>query len=128
MHNRVANMVYGRYNYLHEEVQKVQAELENQFLNQQDSIEHLALAVSGARTNQVLTGYSNKMAQEVFDRWKKLSEFLMIKYMDGVIREEKDGQFIRNEYGQPLYPKRANPSNRFYREIVKETGDKYKVK
>lgn len=74
-----------------------------------------------------LTNYSGEQAQYAFDRWKKLGEFLLIKYMDGVVRKEKDGEFIRNEYGKPSSPQRVGYPNEFYQRVVKETGDKYKV-
>ncbi|GAB6012374.1 C69 family dipeptidase [Viscerimonas tarda] len=127
IHNWVANMVYNKYNYLHEEVKKVQEELESEFLAQQTHIEHIATTVQGATPQMVLTDYSSKQAQYAFERWKKLGEFLMIKYMDGIVRKEKDGEFIRNEHGQPTSPERVGYPDKFYREIVKETGDKYKV-
>ncbi|MDR1809177.1 MAG: C69 family dipeptidase [Prevotella sp.] len=129
INNWVANMTYNKYNYLHEEVRKVQEELENDFLEQQARLDQKAiLAEDMPALIHVLTEYSGSKAQQAFDRWKKLGEFLMIKYMDGIMRDEKDGQFTRNEHGRPTSPKRVGYPEKFYREIVKETGDKYRVK
>ena len=34
--------------------------------------------------------------------WKKLGEYLMVKYVDGVIKPEVNGEFKKNQYGQYL--------------------------
>ena len=52
----------------------------------------------------------------------------MVKYLDGNIHLEKDGEFLKNEHGNPLDPKFPGYSEDFYREIVKDAGDKLKVK
>lgn len=126
INNWVSNMVYAKYNYMHPDLVKVQQEIENKFITQQSQIEKEALTAS-ISTEKFLTRYSNEQAQYAFDRWKKLGEFLTIKYMDGIVRKEKDGQFIRNQYGKPASPKRVGYPEKYYREVVKETGDKYKV-
>ena len=59
--------------------------------------------------------------------WKKLGEYLMVKYIDGVIKKEDNGQFKRNEHGLPAFPSRPGYSNEYYRKIVDQTGEKYKV-
>jgi hypothetical protein len=59
--------------------------------------------------------------------WKKLGQYLMVKYVDGVIKREKDGQFQRNPYGLPTSSIRAGYSNEFYKKVIEQTGDKYKV-
>lgn len=43
-----------------------------------------------------LTNYTNMTAQSTFDTWKRLGEFIVVKYADGVIRKMKDGKFERN--------------------------------
>ena len=75
-----------------------------------------------------LTWYSTTTANESVERWKKLGEFFIVKYTDGVIRKEKDGKFLDNGYGQPAFPDSPGYSEEFYREIVRATGDKLKVK
>jgi hypothetical protein len=74
-----------------------------------------------------LTRYTNNLVNEGVAEWKKLGEYLMVKYIDGVIKKEENGQFKRNEYGGPAFPSRPGYSNEYYRKIVEQTGDKYKV-
>lgn len=128
--NWVSNMVYNKYDYMHPDLKKVQDELEGKFLAEQNSTEKEALELykkSPEQAVQFLTKYSEKQAQYAFEKWKKLGEFLVIKYMDGVVRKEKDGEFIRNEHGKPSSPERVGYPKDFYERVVKETGDKYKV-
>ncbi|MDH6308810.1 dipeptidase [Dysgonomonas sp. PFB1-18] len=128
--NWVSNMVYNRYDQMHPDLEKIQKELESKFFANQANIEKEAQELykqSPEKAVQYLTKYSGEQAQYAFDRWKKLGEFLLIKYMDGIVRKEKDGEFIRNEHGKPSSPQRVGYSKEFYRKVVKETGDKYKV-
>ncbi|WP_029901880.1 C69 family dipeptidase [Prevotella sp. 10(H)] len=128
--NWVSNMVYNKYNYMHADLEKVQKELEGKFFAEQEKTEAQAMELykkSPAQAVQFLTNYSDAQAQYAFERWKKLGEFLTIKYMDGVIRKEENGVFTRNAYGKPSSPNRVGYPKEHYDRIVKETGDKYKV-
>lgn len=130
IHNWVSNMVYNKYNYMHEDLVKVQQELENHFIADQAETDKIALDKYNKSKQEAvsfLTEYSTIQAQYAFDRWKKLGEFLLIKYMDGVIRKEENGQFVRNEHGQPSSPQRVGYPKSYYQRVVKETGDRYKV-
>jgi dipeptidase len=131
IHNWVANMVYNRYELMHPDLKKVQDKLEDKFFAQQSLVESKALELaknSEQKAVEYLTSYSIESAQNAFTEWKKLGEFLLIKYMDGIVRKEKDGVFERNPYGGSSSPKRIGYSKEFYRRVVNETGDRYKVK
>ncbi len=130
IHNWVSNMVYAKYNYMHPDLKKVQKELEDKFIADQEAIASQALKLYNERPERAveyLTQYSNEQAQLAFGEWKKLGEFMLIKYMDGVVRKEKDGKFIRNEHGGVSSPNRVGYPKEYYERVVKETGDKYKV-
>ncbi len=130
IHNWVSNMVYNRYAPMHADLKKVQDRLEAKFVAEQSQVDKKALEmarVSPAKAVAYLTNYSGKAAQTAFAEWKKLGEFLTIKYMYGIVRKEKDGNFERNEHGSPSSPIRSGYSPEFYRRVVKETGDRYRV-
>ena len=74
-----------------------------------------------------LTNHTNSLVKNGLQEWKKLGQYLMVKYVDGVIKREKDGQFQRNAHGLPASPIRAGYSEEFYRKVINQTGDKYKV-
>lgn len=132
INNWISNMVYYRYSQMHPDVVKVQEKLETKFQSEIPAVEkHAMELVSESKQTeaiQYLTNFSIAQAQYSFDEYKKLGEFLLIKYMDGIVRKEKDGVFERNEYGQPSSPIRTGYSKEFYEEIVKDAGEKYKVR
>lgn len=130
INNWVANMVYNRYNQMYPDMKKVQDELETKFRTDQVVADQKALALyneSPAKALEFVNQYSADQAAYTLDKWKKLGEFLLIKYMDGVIRKETNGEFTRNEYGSPSSPQRVGYPAEFYQKVVKETGDRYKV-
>lgn len=99
IHNWVSNMVYTRYSDMSIDMKKVQARLEEQFRTAQPAVEQQVLALyakSQPEAIHYLTQYSNKLVREGVAEWKKLGEYLMVKYIDGVIKKEENGQFKRN--------------------------------
>ncbi len=130
IHNWVSNMVYTRYSDMSIDMKKIQSKLENQFLASQPNVEEKAAALylqSRSETTDYLTQYTNNLVKEGVVEWKKLGEYLMVKYIDGVIKQTENGEFKRNPYGQPANPLRPGYSNEYYQKIIDQTGDKYKV-
>ena len=80
-----------------------------------------------ARAKEFLTNYTNMTAQSTLDTWKRLGEFLIVKYNDGVVKRMKDGKFERNSIGQPAGVIRPGYPKEFLEEYVKQTGDRYKM-
>lgn len=112
------------------DVQSLQGKLESTFANNQAKVEKEALSLyesSSEKAIDYLTNYTNSEVAEGVTQWKKLGEYLLVKYMDGGIKIEEQGQFKRNEHGNSIYPKRPGYSEEQRRKIVEETGDKYKV-
>jgi dipeptidase len=99
--NFVAMQTYGgRYGDMIRDVQKVQRELEGTFLSRQPDVEKAALALykqSPALARDYLTAYSVKQGDEVVARWRKLGEALLVKYLDGNVRDEK-GKVTHPDY------------------------------
>ena len=113
-----------------EDVKKVQTKLESTCASQQPQIEEKALALhkqSSEEAIQFLNDYTNSLVKEGMAEWKSLGEYLMVKYVDGVIKPEVNGEFKRNQHGQPASPIRPGYSNEYYQKIIDQTGDKYKV-
>ena len=133
IYNWVADMIRPRYSLMIDDMRKVQNNLEDTYEQAQAGIEQAAIALlekDPAKGKEFLTNYTSMTAQCAVDAWKKLGEYLIVKYNDGVVkRTHKDGSFVRPQYehgnGAPLvspgYPKE------FLEELVKATGDRYKV-
>jgi len=102
-----------------QDIQKVQRELEGKFLADQPRIEEAALVLykqSPQLASDYLTEYSVKQGDTTVQRWKKLGEFLVYKYLDGN---------VKNELGKVTHP--GYPES-WYRRIVNETGDHFKMR
>ena len=129
--NWVANMVYPRYDLLIGDVRATQQELENTLNAAQPGIESAALKLWETNPDQakaLLTNYTNLTAQSTFATWKRLGEYLVVKYSDGVIRRTNpDGSFQRNSIGQPAGVIRPGYPKDFLKEYVKQTGNRYKM-
>jgi dipeptidase len=126
IHNWVANLAYSRYNQMVVDAQLLQDKLENGYLAAQAEVERKAAELLRSDEEAAvafLTAYSIEIAQKALDEWKKLGEYLIVKYMDGVVKKEKDGEFIKNEYGGSQYPNRPKLDENFLREIVKQKGE-----
>jgi dipeptidase len=133
IYNWVADMIRPRYSLMIDDMRKVQNNLEDTYEQAQAGIEQAAIALlekDPVKGKEFLTNYTSMTAQCAVDAWKKLGEYLIVKYNDGVVkRTNKDGSFVRPQYehgnGAPLvrpgYPKE------FLEELVKATGDRYKV-
>jgi dipeptidase len=128
--NTVANFCYTRYDLMSADAQKVQKRLETRYISQTDSVDAEALKLSDKDTalaRNFLTSYSGDMAQNTFNQWKSLSEYLLVKYIDGNIKKEKDGKFERNKWGNPVMPLQPGYSDAWKKYVIEDTGDKLLV-
>jgi len=117
--NAVSNFVYPRYSLAIEDLQRKQNELEGGFLVNQKTVESTAMSLlkkSKGECIDYLTDYSNKSGLTTYKSWKQLFEFLNMKYMDGVVKDE---------YGKP---KRVGYPQEFLNLIAEEGGEAIKYK
>ncbi|MDR2683277.1 MAG: C69 family dipeptidase, partial [Dysgonamonadaceae bacterium] len=123
VHTWVANMAYARYDQMVVDAQSLQDKLENGYLDAQPSIEQRATTFPDReKTLTFLTDYSAQVAQTALDEWKQLGEYLTVKYMDGVVKKEANGQFLQNPYGGTLYPNRPKMDENYLRAIIQQKG------
>lgn len=132
VNNWVANQAYARYSQMIGDIRKVQGDIEDGFAKQQSIIEAQAtslLTTDRDAAIRLLTNYSVNAGQEATARYKKLGEYLFVKYLDGNIKKEKDGKFLRNEWGTPASPTFGGYTQEYYDMIVKgpNGGDRLKV-
>lgn len=117
--NAVANFAYPKFSIIIDDIQKEQRALEGGFLGLQESIEKQALALlknSKGEAVDFLTNYSLASAAKTHNNWKQLFETLVVKYMDGV---KKDEYFNPVNIGYP---------EEFKKLIVENEGAKFKMK
>ena len=122
IHNWVANMAYHRYEPMIQDIRPVQTALESSFNDLVKATDEYALALmktEPSRVSDYLTRVCDKVANETTARWKQLGEYLLVKYMDGNVKKEKDGKFEENGYGQIVMPNFPGYSKEYYESIAR---------
>ena len=111
------------------DILKVVNERENGQLKKVQQID--AKALSLYKTNpeaaiRLLTDYSVKTAQEMFDKWVELDRYLLVKYMDGNVKKERNGRFLDNGYGRdiPASPDFPGYNDEWKKAVAGSTGDR----
>lgn len=128
--NRVTNFCYLRYDSMIQDVQKVQSELEQDFIAQVASHDaHLAGIDNENRLVGELNRYSNNMAEQMMRRWHELDNFLLVKYIDGNIKlHDDDGNIKTTETGVVAFPQQPPYPQWFYESIIQAKGEVLKVR
>ncbi len=106
--NRVAQFAYLRYNHIGAEVRSVIDQYENARIKEVEAIDNTAMMLykqSPEFVREFLTNYSVNTANGLFDKWKKLDEYLLVKYMDGNTKKQNpDGSFMNNGHSPVIPP------------------------
>ncbi|MDD4602920.1 MAG: C69 family dipeptidase [Bacteroidales bacterium] len=125
--NMVANWAYTKYNYMIKDIQPVQQELEEKYIAQTTGeIDKKAADLykkDKAAGLKVITDYSVKTGQATVKRWQEMFQYLVVKYIDGNVKKEKDGKFETNPYGVPVMPSQPGYPEWWLKEIIREHGD-----
>jgi dipeptidase len=127
--NRVSNFAYLRYDSMIEDIKKVQGELEEMFEKEvQKADERLDGVENETRVVGELNKLSNLWADKMMKRWRELDQMLLVKYIDGNIKHEKDGKIETTETGVVKFPKQPKYPDWFYRQIVEDRGKVLRVR
>jgi dipeptidase len=125
--NWVSNMVYPRYSLMFPTLQEKRDSLDNSYFCLQKEVEDKALLLSGDARVDYLTDYSAKKAEEMLDVWKALAFKLIVKYNDMIVKPEQNGTFTRTPEGIGARVVRPGYSEKFVRELIRQTGKKFEV-
>lgn len=138
VNNWIAQMVYNRYSDLIPDVKSNQKGIEDKFTRDVENVDQMAVKLmetNPAEAVKILTFASNGRANEAITTWKKLGEYFMVKYLDGVTKGEKEGKFERgfgNNPGRVLRPgyseeyirrELVNPDPKRFKTLSKEEMD-----
>lgn len=127
--NRVSQAAYAKYSFMASDIRKRQAELEDKHIRTVQAIDAAASVLyktSPEEAVEFVTNFSIENAQNMVAQWDKLEAFLLVKYFDGVIHPEKDGKFIRSEYGGPGKVQTPGWSETWRHKIIEDTGTRFK--
>ena len=128
--NLVTNMAYSRYSDMIQDIRKEQGRLEGMFIKEVAQLDQKIKKMSSAdEIKKATTEFSLKSADKTMKSWKKLSQFLLVKYIDGNIKKETNGKFEESPYrkGQCVFPEQPQYPQKWYEMIVKDHGDVIKV-
>ena len=134
VNNYIANQAYHRYSQMIPDIRRVQSEIEDSFAAGVAAIEPQAAALCASgdfqAARQLLSDFSHRQADTSTARYKQLGDYLLVKYLDGNVKREKDGTFERTETGMPAYPMFPGYSDQFYRSIIADpaTADHLRVR
>lgn len=127
VNNYVANQAYNRYSQMIPDIRRVQGALESGHVAEVDAAVAAVKKMKYAEAAQYLQALTNSAAARTTCEYKKLGDYLLVKYLDGNIKKEENGKFARTPEGMPVSPVFGGYNERYYRSIVDETGDHFRV-
>ena len=105
------------------DLQQVQDRLETSYIKDVQKFDDRAKQNDGEALTQLLNDFSGRQAKRMMKEWDQLDKFLLVKYMDGNIKKEKDGKFERTATGNAAFPSQPHYRQEWQRMIVKDHGD-----
>ena len=142
--NRVANFAYLRYDLISKDIIKVIDELDTRNETEIPAVDAAAMLLYEQNPQlaiDFLTNFSVSTAQNMFERWQQLDQYLLVKYMDGNVKSEKadvltflDGDggpahFVDNGNGRNIPDKIQFPgyNEKWKRAVAKDNGEILRV-
>lgn len=128
--NWVSNMIYPKYSLVIDDMREVQGTLENTIYERSKAVEAEAAAVyasSPRYAQQMLTEFTCAAAEETLEAWKAFGEKVIVRYNDFVIKKESDGRLQRSSTGLAGGMTRPGYSEEFWREVVRQSGERYLI-
>ena len=139
--NRTTNFAYMRYDMISADIRKVADKWENDMLANVRKTDARVGRMSPAARRNYLTQLSVETAQELFDRWQRLNNYLLVKYMDGNVKSEHgdvltfldgDGSpahFVDNGNGRQIPGKIQFPgyNEKWKRAVAADNGETLRV-
>ena len=128
VNNYVTNQAYNRYSQMIPDIRAVQTPLENDVEAAVTMTQEEITGLDYEQQAEILDALSKHWATKVTKDYKKLGDFLFVRYMDGNIKPvNEDGTFKRTETGVPANPSWGGYNERYFRSIVNEQGDRLRV-
>lgn len=125
--NRIAQFAYLRYDQIGAEVRSEIDKHENAKIAETKAIDKTATIMaqeSPLFVSEFLTNYSVNTANALFEKWRKMDEYLLVKYIDGNTKKQNpNGTFMNNGHSTTIPP---TPNwagyNEMWKRAVKENA------
>ena len=129
--NRIAQFAYLRYDVIGKHVRSEIDKWENAMLEQVKTID-IGIANVGynpKKAAKIATKFSVGAAERLFNYWKNLDNYLMVKYIDGNVKSEDEKGFIENGNGKDIPAKIQQPgySEKWKRAVAADNGTVLRV-
>ncbi len=110
------------------DIRRVQGAEESAIAAEVDALRGEIASLTPAEAAARLDKHSADAAARYVKNYRALGDYLLVKYLDGNIKKtDADGNFVRTEEGLCAYPEFGGYNDEYYRNIVRQTGDKFKV-
>ena len=131
MVSRIAQFAYLRYDKIGAEVRSIIDEYETDMIRKCDEADARVAGMSADEKVRFLENFCVGNSLKLFDRWKDLDKYLLVKYIDGNIKKQNpDGSFMNNGFDEkiPEFPIQEPYSEKWIESVVKDHGDVLRVK
>ena len=127
--NRIAQLAYLRYNVIGKRVREEVDKWENEKLAEVEKFDAKLAGLSPKKAQKLQSTYSTVTAQNLFEKWSKLDQYLLVKYIDGNEKAEDAKGFIENGNGKniPDQIKQSGYSEKWKRAVAADNGEVLKV-
>ncbi len=123
--NYVANQAYNRYSQMIPDIRRVQKGEEDSCAAEVATLLAEIPSMDDAAARKRLNDHTAMASARYVKAYKNLGDYLLVKYLDGNVKKEKDGQFERTPESMPVYPDFPGYDENYYRSIVTSTGDHF---
>lgn len=131
--NQMTNWVYTRYNVMHPEIERIQKVYEDNFrhmVRQTDSAFLIMHMEDSLQAVELLTSFSVESGDQLVSDWKDFYHYMLMKYIDGNIKQCDDMMLRDNGNGKnvPPPPKQPGYGDEWNRIMIRGNEDRLKVK
>jgi dipeptidase len=127
LQNRIAQFAYLRYNQIGKEIREIVDAHEKEMIKLVKNTDDAALAMIPKKRLDYLTKFSVREADRLFETWKNLDAYLLVKYIDGNTKvQNEEGTFANNGNCSTIPPKPLSQgySGEFKQRLKQETSGK----
>lgn len=124
--NRIAQFAYLRYDVIGKHIRTEIDKWESAMLEQVKEIDEAIANVGNnpKKAAKIATKFSVGSADILFNYWKTMDKYLMVKYIDGNVKSEDEKGFIENGNGKDIPAKIQQPgySEKWKRAVAADNG------
>lgn len=128
VNNYVANQAYHQYNKMIDDIRRVQKAEEDTLEMEVALLLNEVPSLDPDAARSLLNDHSKLASKRYLKRYQDLGDYLFVKFIDGNIKREKDGEFERTPEGMPVSPIYGGYNDKYYRSVVRDAGPRLKVK